>query len=366
MKPRILVWLSGWVDSAVTAYLLQQQGYDVTAGFMINYTTDDEHCTTKADLAEAQKVADHLGIKLYTFDFQDAYHERIVRYIVDSYAAGLTPNPDVMCNSLVKFDLFLEEALALGFDKVATGHYARIIPETLPSKEDIGGGNYTWETTTIYRLLTWVDSNKDQSYFLARLSQLQLQHAMFPLGELTKPEVRQIAQEAQLPNADRKDSQGICFIGKIPMSQFLDQYIPKKTWPIVDSEGRKIGEHEGVRGYTIGQRKGIKVAHSEPLFVLSKDITTNTLTVGPASSDELFTQQMHIHDRQWSAQPYSLPFDGTGMIRYRQTPVRCSLSRVDDTEIYTVTFDDAQRAVASGQIFVMYDGEKVVGSGVIG
>ena len=281
---RILVWLSGGVDSAVAAYLLIQQGFDVTGWFMINYTTDDETCTTKEDLAVAKQVANFLGIKLHTFDFQQEYHDRIVTYIVESYRDGLTPNPDVMCNSEVKFKLFLEEWIALGFDAVATGHYARIVssgkwlvisndaslsfdtntPITIENNPPVilneaNNWKYSsqsldstldwiwqdsklttnnWLLTTPYQLLKWIDPNKDQSYFLSGLNQDQLSKAMFPLWWMTKPEVRQIALDANLPNANRKDSQWICFIGKVPMKQFLEQYIPKKTWNIIDTTGR--------------------------------------------------------------------------------------------------------------------------------
>ncbi len=209
---KILVGLSGGVDSAVSALLLRDAGHEVHAGFMVNYRTDDEHCTTRADLAEAERVAEFLGIPFSTFDFVREYEERIVRTIYDGYLKGVTPNPDVLCNNLVKFDLFLEEALSYGFDAVATGHYARTV---------VRDGRV--------RLLKGNDPEKDQSYFLSRLSESQLSKAVFPIGHLPKPEVRRIAREAGLPNADRKDSQGLCFIGKVPMREFLRERIPEKT-----------------------------------------------------------------------------------------------------------------------------------------
>jgi tRNA-uridine 2-sulfurtransferase len=352
MKKRILVWLSGWVDSAVTAYLLHKAGHDVVAWFMINYTTDDESCTTKRDLEEAQRVADFLGIKLHTFDFQKEYHERIVRYIVDSYAAWLTPNPDVMCNSEVKFSLFLEEGVALGFDAVATGHYARIVDH---------GEEYDSHR---FSLLKGIDTTKDQSYFLSGLDQYQLSKAIFPLWELTKKEVREIAHEALLPNADRKDSQGICFIGKVPMKTFLAQYIPHMPWPIVDCKGKKLGEHQWVWWYTIGQRKWICVAAAEPMFVIGKNITTNTLIIGPSSSNELYSDTITLHKRLRTRKAYSLPLHAYAKIRYRQDDQEVDITSIDSGALH-LHFTTPQRAVASWQVVVIYDGNEVMGSGII-
>jgi len=248
---KILVGLSGGVDSAVAAFLLQKQGYEVSCGFMINYLEEDNPaCTTRADMEMAKKVADFLGLPFFTFDYREEYEERIVEYIYREYAAGRTPNPDVFCNNLVKFDLFLEEALELGYDRVATGHYARIEAALYDAPPD---------TEARYHLLKAVDPHKDQSYFLSRLSPFQLAKAIFPIGHLMKSEVREIAKKAQLPNADRKDSQGLCFIGKVPMREFLARKIPKKTGNILDTSGNILGEHEGAFAYTIGQRKGIKI-----------------------------------------------------------------------------------------------------------
>jgi len=348
---RILVWLSWGVDSAVTAYLLQKEGYDVTAWFMINYTTDDDTCTTKEDLRVAQSVADYLGIKLYTFDFQKEYHDRIVQYIVSSYEKWLTPNPDVMCNSDVKFRLFLEEALALGFDAIATGHYAQI-----ESSTDI-------DNTTQYVLKKGIDPNKDQSYFLSWLNQFQLSKAIFPLGWLTKPEVRAIAQEAKLPNADRKDSQGICFIGKVPMREFLHQYIPIKKWNILNIDWDIIGQHDGARWYTIWQRRGIWFAGGEPLFVIKKDITTNTIVLGTEKEAQLYSNDVTVSQRHWVWKEYTLPFHGHAKIRYRQADQEVILT--PKTGLVLAHFTEPQRAVASGQILVAYDWDIVIGNWVI-
>ncbi len=222
------------MDSAVSAFLLKEAGYEVHAGFMVNFQSDDENCTTKTDLAEAERVARHLEIPLHTFDFVAEYEDRIIRRIYEGYEKGLTPNPDVLCNNLVKFDLFLEEAVSYGFDGIATGHYARI---------DRNG--------EIPRLLKGVDDSKDQSYFLSRLNRAQLEKAYFPVGGIAKSEVREIARKAGLPNAERKDSQGLCFIGKTPMREFLRERLEEKTGDIVDAAGKKVGEHRGAWFYTV-------------------------------------------------------------------------------------------------------------------
>ena len=359
---RILVGLSWWVDSAVAAYLLLQQGYDVTAGFMINYTTNDEHCTTKEDLSEAQRVASYLGIKLYTFDFQTEYHERIVRYIIDSYKNWLTPNPDVLCNSEIKFKLFLDEWIALWFDGVATGHYARILSDHKDANTPLSIEN------TRYKLLKWVDANKDQSYFLAGLNQEQLSKSLFPLGDLTKPQVREIAKEAGLPNADRKDSQGICFIGKVPMKTFLQQYIPTQTWHILNTAWQIIGEHDWAWWYTIGQRRWIGFAWKEPLFVIKKDIKENTITLGTSEEADLYNQDILVSHWHRIGEEYWLPFHGHAKIRYRQDDKKMILdaeTASDDKSLLHAHFIESQRAVASGQILVAYNGDEVIWSGII-
>lgn len=258
---RILVGLSGGVDSAVTALLLREAGHDVSCAFMINYLTEDDSCPTRVDMAEARKVAEFLGLPFHTFDFIEEYERRIVEYIYREYGLGRTPNPDVFCNNLVKFDLFLSEALSYGFDAIATGHYARV-------------GN-----SGKVMLLKGADPLKDQSYFLSRLSSSQIEKALFPIGHLHKSEVRQIAKEAALPNAERKDSQGLCFIGKVPMSTFLSQRLKANEGDIVDTSGKKLGTHRGLWRYTIGQRRDIRIGGGPSLFVVAKDISSNTLVV---------------------------------------------------------------------------------------
>lgn len=408
---RILVWLSWWVDSAVAAYRLIQQGFDVTAGFMINYTTDDETCTTKQDLAEAQKVADYLGIKLHIFDYQEEYNKRIVQYIIDSYQQGLTPNPDILCNSEIKFNVFLDEGIALGFDAIATGHYAQIqrnhltlgeityehshyFDSELTEKNPTSSENTATTSETIdkhqndiqrssredwqqhifleqgyYSLIKWVDTNKDQSYFLAWLTQHQLSKAIFPLWWLTKPEVREIAKKAWLPNADRKDSQWICFIWKVPMKEFLQQYIPVQKGNIVDTDGKKLGEHDGIWWYTVGQRQWLWIAAPHPLFVIKKDKATNTLVVGYADAQELYSSEIQVSNWHWIGKEVALPRSWHAKIRYRQADQEVKIERSSSTDwqedIFVAHFSQPQRAVASGQILVAYDWEQVVGSGII-
>lgn len=343
-KNKILVWLSGGVDSAVSAYLLREAGYEVSCGFMINYLDEENPtCPTKIDLDEAKKVAEFLWLPFYTFDYREEYEKRIVEYIYREYGLGRTPNPDVFCNNLVKFDLFLEEALSLGFDGIATGHYARI---------------------EYWNLLKWIDPNKDQSYFLSRLSEFQISKALFPIGHLLKSEVREIAKTAELPNALRKDSQGLCFIGKVSMKEFLEKKLEKKPGNIIDTTGKFIGKHEWAFSYTIGQRKWIGVGGWPARFVISKNIENNTITVG--NEDELMLYSSSCTLTDWVG---ALPIEWKkycAKIRYRQEDQPCEL-RITNEElrIIEVQFEDPQRAIASGQICVVYDGERVVGSGVI-
>ncbi len=338
---KILVWLSGGVDSAVSAFLLREQGHEVSCGYMINYLDEDNPtCPTKIDLEEAKKVAEYLGLPFYTFDYREEYERRIVDYIYREYDAWHTPNPDVFCNNLVKFDLFLEEALSLGFDAIAMGHYARVQDG---------------------QLLKWVDPIKDQSYFLSRLSRFQLSKAIFPIGDLEKPEVREIARKSKLPNAERKDSQGLCFIGKVSMKEFLEKRFPKKPGNILDQSGNILGVHEWAYSYTIGQRKGIEIGGGPALFVIAKDTLANTITVWGEVDLQLFSSSCTLTNWVWSD-----PIDWkkyNAKIRYRQADQACLIKKWDP--LLEVSFTQAQRAIASGQICVIYDGDIVVGSGVI-
>lgn len=345
---RILLWLSGWVDSAVAAHILLQQWHEVIAGFMKNYANeDDPTCHTREDREMAMEVAKFLWITQFvTFDFVQEYHERIIQYIYDWYAAWITPNPDVLCNSLIKFDLFLEEGIKLWCDAVATGHYARVTQEE-----------------SIYSLLKWIDSNKDQSYFLSWLDQEQLGRSLFPLWDLTKDEVRKIAHDIGLPNADRKDSQWLCFIGKVPIKEFLSEALPKKLGNIGDTEGKILWQHDGAHFVTIGQRTGLWLSWW-PWYVIAKNIDTNEIIVSKDEKKDLMHDSLittNIHRTSWS--PPSLPLTCHAQIRYRQADQQCKVSEQWDNLF--VQFTEPQRAISPGQIVVFYDGDEVVGNGVI-
>ncbi|MCB9802653.1 tRNA 2-thiouridine(34) synthase MnmA [Candidatus Nomurabacteria bacterium] len=349
-KLKVLVGLSGGVDSAVAALLLKKQGHDVSAVFMKNFSSRDNvdrECPWRQDQKEAQKVADFLGIKLETWDFEDQYREKVVNYLFDTYQAGLTPNPDILCNSEIKFKLFLAKAILAGYDKIATGHYAQI-------KEDKNG----------FHLLKGVDPNKDQSYFLAGLNQEQLSRSLFPIGHLKKPKVRQIATAAGLPNADRKDSQGICFVGKVNLKDFLSQKITPQKGDILNAEGEKIGEHDGVFYYTIGQRKGIDIGGGPALYVIKKDLKTNTLTVGPKESLELYTKKIKVSNLHWLGEKYKLPLKARAKIRYRQEDQKLIFKQTEQNT-WEADFKQAQFAVAAGQTLAIYQKKELIASGII-
>ena len=375
---KILVWLSGWVDSAVSAYLLKKQWYDVTAWFMINYLAPEgEHCPTKEDIEVAREVAEYLEIPFFTFDYREEYSKKVLDYMYDGYKRGITPNPDIMCNSEVKFKAFLEEALELGYDGVAMWHYARIektpIPNPFPSEEK-GDNKYVASSlplgeiergSYIYHLKKWVDENKDQSYFLAWLNQFQLSHALFPIWDLQKPEVRKIAEEIGLPNAARKDSQGICFVWKVNMADFLEKKIKPKIWKVVDTSGNILWEHKWVYYYTIGQRKWLDIGwQAEPIFVVSKDLDKNEIVVATEKDLNLYRDSLEFYSIHFlGREDISLPLKVKCKIRYRQADQDCELYKEDDT--YKVKFDKPQRAIASGQICAIYMEDDLVISGVI-
>ena len=350
MKKRVLVWMSWWVDSAVTAHLLLQQWYEVVAWFMKNYADESNpDCHTRQDRDMALKVSQYLGIQTFIiFDFRKQYHEYIISYIYDTYKQWLTPNPDILCNTLVKFKLFLDEWIKLGCDYVATGHYARIHKDEW------------WHAT----LLKWIDENKDQSYFLSWLNQKQLQKAIFPLWELEKSAVRDIARKAWLPNAERKDSQWLCFIGKVSMKDFLMEALPKKSWHITDAVGNILGSHDWVRFYTIGQRQWLGLSWW-PWYVIKRDIEKNILTVGPATAEWLTSKLLFVKKRHriWWTEP-ELPLTIWAKIRYRQADQLCTISPKHEG-VYTVTFEKKQRAISAGQTIALYDDDVLLWSWII-
>ena len=344
--------MSGGVDSSVAALLLKRAGHEVVGLFMKNWEDDDtdEYCSTREDLIDAAAAADVIGIELEAVNFAVEYKDRVFAEFLREYSAGRTPNPDVLCNAEIKFKAFLEHAMRLGAAKIATGHYARI---------DMANGRR--------RLLRGLDPSKDQSYFLHRLTQEQLSQVMFPVGELEKSEVRRIALEAGLPNHAKKDSTGICFIGERPFREFLNRYLPKAPGPIVDDQGRTIGEHIGLAFYTIGQRKGIGIGGAgEPWYVAAKDPAANQLTVVQGHDHPLLLKRSLAADEtSWIAG--AAPAENsrhTAKTRYRQADAPCTVNEVLEGEI-RVDFPTPQWAVTPGQSVVLYDGEACLGGGVI-
>ena len=363
-KQRIVVGLSGGVDSAVTALLLKRQGHEVVGIFMKNWEDDDndEYCSSKQDFIDAAAVADVIGIEIEHINFAADYKDRVFAEFLREYQAGRTPNPDILCNAEIKFKAFLDHAFALGADKMATGHYARVRHNP---------------QTGLHELLKGVDNSKDQSYFLHRLTQAQLSQSMFPIGELQKTEVRRIADEAGLPNARKKDSTGICFIGERPFREFLNRYIAKAPGPIKNDQGRKIGEHQGLSFYTLGQRQGLGIGgvkekgaqrgggEHAPWFVARKDMATNTLWVVQGHDHPwLLSSRLQFDDASWTAGAPPLLARCVAKTRYRQTDAPCAFEATGDGG-YALNFSEPQWAVTPGQSAVLYDGEVCLGGGVI-
>ncbi len=388
MKQRVVIGLSGGVDSAVAAWLLRQQGYDVVGLYMRNWTDTtglkSAGCSYEDDLLFAEMVAKKIGIPFHEVDLSTEFRQRVVDYLFREYEAGRTPNPDVLCNREIKFDAFVREATRLGADRIATGHYARIVEAEVDGRK-------------VYRLLAGVDRNKDQSYFLCQLNQEQLSRALFPLGELIKPQVRQIAAQQKLANAARRDSQGICFIGKVDLPTFLQQKlsarpgeiieIPKditldessadlaslaRPWQLDPSMGEVVGTHQGAHFYTIGQRKGLNIGgKAEPLFILSTDVDRNLIYVGQGKDHPLLFKRALLvrrNETHWIRPDRSVEegeeWRCLARIRYRQELKQATL--ISRSEGVYLLFDQPQRAIVSGQFAAWHDGEEVIGSGPIG
>lgn len=354
----IFVGVSGGVDSSVSAALLQQQGYQVVGVFIRTWQPEwlDETCTWRAERRDAMRVCAHLGIPFLECDMQDAYKQGVADYMIDEYRAGRTPNPDVMCNKVVKFGGFLEWARTHGADYVATGHYAQV-------QEDDG----------VYRMLRGKDEGKDQTYFLWTLTQEELQYIKFPIGHLPKSQVRTLARKFKLPTATKKDSQGICFIGEVPMKDFLAHYIDHTPGDVLDQAGQVIGSHDGALFFTMGERHGFviheKGTDDAPLYVVAKDIEKNTITVAPREYVETFdTDATSLEIRQVNDMSGKIIQQGhyTCQTRYHGEAKQCVIAAYDqDKQSVFLTFDESDRTLASGQSVVIYDGEECIGGGVI-
>lgn len=356
-ETRVVVGMSGGVDSSVTALLLKQQGYDVIGIFMKNWDDTDEfgYCTAEADAEDVRRVCEQIDIPYYTVNFEKEYYDKVFSYFLDEYKRGRTPNPDVMCNREIKFGEFLNKALDLGADYVATGHYARVV-----------------EGDGAFKLLRGVDGNKDQTYFLNALNQEQLSKAMFPIGHLPKPEVRRIAEEAGLYTAKKKDSTGVCFIGERNFREFLSHYLPAKSGEMVDIvTGEVKGRHDGLMYYTLGQRQGLGIGGSgsgEPWFVAEKDLESNILYVVQGDKHpSLYSTGLTASGINWIAGADKLPndpFKCTAKFRYRQPDQGVTVTAQPDGTLF-VQFDEPQKAITPGQAVVFYDGEVCLGGGII-
>jgi tRNA-specific 2-thiouridylase len=353
---RVVVGMSGGVDSSVTALLLKQQGYDVIGLFMKNWEDDDndEYCSSRADLVDAVSVAEVIGIPIEAVNFAKEYKDRVFSYFLREYEAGRTPNPDILCNTEIKFKAFLDHAMRLGADAIAMGHYAKV-------REQNG----------LFQLLKAADGSKDQSYFLHRLNQAQLSKAMFPLGDLQKTEVREIARKHGLANYAKRDSTGICFIGERPFREFLNRYLPTQPGDMLTPEGKKVGRHQGLSFYTIGQRQGLgigggKDSSGEPWFVAGKDMAHNRLIVVQGHDHPaLLTPHLDAMDMHWiSGQAPDLARNYAAKTRYRQADAACRISELSDAT-GSFTFTESQWAVTPGQSVVVYDGEVCLGGGII-
>lgn len=352
---KVVVGISGGVDSSVAALLLVQQGYEVEGLFMKNWEEDDTegHCTAEEDLKDARQVCNKLGIPLHTVNFSSEYWDRVFEYFLAEYRAGRTPNPDVMCNKEIKFRAFLDYAIGLGADAIATGHYAR-----------------TRRDEQVH-LLKGLDHNKDQTYFLYALSQSQLRQALFPVGELEKSRVRELAQQAGLVTHDKKDSTGICFIGERNFREFLQRYLPAQPGKIQTPEGKEIGTHEGLMYYTLGQRQGLgiggrKDASEDPWYVVAKDLEHNILIAAQGHDHPmLFKETLRATDINWiSGTEPEFPLYCKAKTRYRQADQSCTVCQEENNRL-RVEFDTPQRAITPGQSIVFYHEDECLGGGVI-
>lgn len=353
MQKKVVIGMSGGVDSAVSAYILKEQGYEVVGLFMRNWKEQDNGlCTAEEDYHDVRRVCDKIGIPYYSVDFSKEYMDRVFKLFVQEYKAGRTPNPDVLCNSEIKFESFRKYALKTGADYIATGHYADL--------EVRDGKNY---------LKRAVDDNKDQTYFLNQLSNEQLNNVMFPLGGLSKPEVREIAKKYDIPNATKKDSTGICFIGERNFRNFLKDYIPMKEGIIKSIDGRVVGKHQGVYYYTAGQRKGLGIGGSDtgngkPWFVVGKDVKENILYVSQGECEEMYSDVLEFDKFNFiPGDEYAEEFDCLCRIRHRQPLQKAKFIKKENK--FVIKFEKKQRAMVEGQYAVIYDKQYCLGGGKI-
>ena len=351
-ETRVVVGMSGGVDSSVAAYLLKEQGYDVIGIFMKNWDDTDENgvCTATEDYNDVIRVCNQIGIPYYAVNFEKQYWDKVFTYFLEEYKAGRTPNPDVMCNKEIKFKAFLEHAMSLGADYLATGHYARV---------EYRDGEY--------KMLRGVDDNKDQTYFLNALGQEQLSRTMFPIGDIPKKEVREIAKKAELATASKKDSTGICFIGERNFKEFLSQFLPAQKGEMQTLDGEVKGTHDGLMYYTLGQRHGLGIGGAgEPWFVVGKNLEANVLYVAQGfHHPSLYSEALCATNLNWvSDQPVSSSFHCTAKFRYRQPDNGVTVNVTENGDV-KVIFDEPQRAITPGQAVVFYNGDECLGGGTI-
>ena len=356
MAKRVVVGMSGGVDSSVAAYLLNEHGYEVQCIFMKNWEDEDDefYCSSEEDYNDAVQVCDLLNLPLHSVNFSKEYRENVFKYFLAEYKSGRTPNPDVLCNKEIKFKFFLEYALNLGAVAIATGHYARI-------RESFDG----------YQLFKGIDKNKDQSYFLYLLGYKELAKTLFPIGEMTKPEVRELAKKMNLPNSGKKDSTGVCFIGERDFKAFLQQYLHNQPGDIVTTDRKIVGQHDGLMYYTFGQRKGIGVGGGygtteEPWYVVKKDLDNNRLVIGQGHDHPgLYSKKITAGQLHWiTSAPRKIPFECASKIRYRQKDQNCTIAAIKNG-IANIIFTENQFAPTPGQSIVFYDREQCLGGGII-
>jgi tRNA-uridine 2-sulfurtransferase len=360
---KVFVGLSGGVDSSVSAALLVEQGYDVTGVYMKNWSKDlpGYPCPWKEDYQDAKRVAVNLGIKFEMFDFEKEYFEKVVMYMLDGYKSGLTPNPDIMCNQEIKFKLFYELAREKGADFVATGHYARVYNSQNPHPEK----DVLFKDGEFASLIQATDQNKDQTYFLYRVSREALARTLFPIGHLTKPEIRKEAEKRNLITANKKESMGICFVGKVGIREFLSQYIDTEPGSIIDDKGVEVGTHDGAIFYTIGQRHGLDVGGGLPFYVIGKDMERNTVYVTRDIADKnLWLQEIKLNSTHWINDAPLLDQELFVRTRHRAKLVRCKLQSLG-RDLATIELNESIRAITPGQSAVVYRGEECLGGGVI-